>query len=114
MICDLTARIVTLVTFARKRGNIGAIGMRSGFIETPAIVGWSGVLPASRFHRTDDLTLANVPDATSAIRLRACRVFPAFRSDPYSCQRAFKEIGKTLNVRPSIKFAFHLNVFMSV
>jgi len=34
--------------------------------------------PASRLHRTDDLTSANVPDATSAIRLRACRLFPAF------------------------------------
>src|SRR5712691_4963635 len=32
----------------------------------------------SRLHRTDDLTSANVPDATSAIRLRAGRVFPAF------------------------------------
>src|SRR3981081_1479899 len=31
-----------------------------------------------RLHRTDDLTSANVPDATSAIRLRAGRVFPAF------------------------------------
>jgi len=32
----------------------------------------------SRLQRTDDLTSANVPDATSAIRLRAGRVFPAF------------------------------------
>ena len=33
---------------------------------------------ALRLHRTDDLTSANVPDAISAIRLRAGRVFPAF------------------------------------
>lgn len=32
----------------------------------------------SRLHRTDDLTSANAPDATSAIRFRAGRVFPAF------------------------------------
>src|ERR1700748_2738116 len=34
--------------------------------------------PQSRLHGTDDLTSANVPDATSATRLRAGRLFPAF------------------------------------
>jgi hypothetical protein len=31
------------------------------------------------------------------------------RSNPYSCQRAFKEIGETLKVRLSIEFAMHLS-----
>src|SRR5438067_611611 len=37
-----------------------------------------GQVDTGRLHWTDDLTSANVPDATSAIRLRAGRVFPAF------------------------------------
>src|SRR5882672_3614615 len=47
--------------------------------------------------------------SASVQRLKGWPSLSRFRSNPYSCQRAFEEIGKTLNVRPSIKFAFHLS-----
>ena len=37
-----------------------------------------------------------------------------FGGNPYSCKRAFKEVGKTLNVGPSVKFAFHLSSLQCV
>ena len=48
------------------------------------------------------------------MRLSAGRVFPAFAAILIPASVRFEEVGKTLNVRPRVKFAFHLSSFQCV